>query len=65
MKVQQGEQLNLRDKVETFMRDNLQVNMDTRSVRRINDSMCVVELETWEKKVEVVKNKNKLISSET
>lgn len=50
----------LKEKVEEFIKSNLQVEVKTKTAFKINRSMCVVEFESWGDKNEVMQNKRKL-----
>ena len=53
-----------KDEIEKFVQKNLNVQIKAKNVNKINNKRCVIELESFEKKLEVMKNKSKLKSIE-
>lgn len=51
------------DKTEDYIKESLGVDVSVRSVQQIKNSMLLVQLESWEEKMEVMGNKKKLKGS--
>lgn len=50
--------------VKNIMREKLELDIEPKRVYKIGEKRCVIELIKWEDKMEVLRNKNKLIRSE-
>lgn len=60
LKLETEDRNTLKERVENFLKTALKVEINTTSVRKLNDKMCIVELENGNDKQKIMKRKAKL-----
>lgn len=60
LKIEEMGKSTIEEKIEGFLRQTLDVEVTIRTAYKIGEEKCVIEVESWEKKLEIMRNKFKL-----
>lgn len=56
----QGTEQEIKEKVENFIKENLKINCETEKITKIGDKTLLIKINSFEKKIEIMRNKSKL-----
>lgn len=65
MELRSADREGFKNQVKKFLHEQVGVTVEIRRVRRINEIMCVAEVNSWEEKLSIMENKRKLGSLKT